>query len=105
MNIELRMTEAVRDCIRAAIKEADGNEIFFTGTIDQTGIVVSVLPAARGNRISVPVHTAFSQDAHVLIHNHPSGNLTPSQADLSVASYASERAQGFYIVDNDVSSV
>ncbi len=41
----------------------------------------------------------------MLIHNHPSGVLYPSDADLAIASDCSENAQGFYIVNNEVSDV
>ncbi|HTY20097.1 MAG TPA: helicase C-terminal domain-containing protein, partial [Geobacteraceae bacterium] len=36
----------------------------------------------------------------VVIHNHPSGLLTPSQADLDVASILGNQGVGFYIIDN-----
>ena len=39
------------------------------------------------------------------MHNHPSGNLTPSDADLNIASQAAESGLGFYIVNNDVTDV
>ncbi len=89
----------------AAIEEAGGNEVFFTGLINEKGVVVSVSADARGNEFSVPVNFTQARKNSVLIHNHPSGNLKPSGADLGVASECSERAQGFYIVNNDVSDV
>ncbi len=84
---------------------AGGNEVFFTGMIDAEGQVISVAAAARGNVDTVPVNLAQARAASVLIHNHPSGALYPSDADLMVASDASEKAQGFYIINNDVSDV
>lgn len=105
MEINRRFSPEVREEMRREIFEAGGNEVFFTGIIDSDGKIVSVKACARGNSNTVPVNFAESRVASVLIHNHPGGNLHPSDADLMVASDASEKAQGFYIVNNDVSEV
>ncbi len=91
--------------MKDVIKQAYGNEVFFAGKINAEGIVVSIEVGSRGSSNTVPVQFELARKYDVLIHNHPSGNLTPSNADLSVASHAAECAQGFYIVDNDVTSV
>lgn len=104
-NIQDYFSAEVVAQIRAAVKEAGGNEVFFSGKIDENGTVVSVVAAAKGNAHSVPVHFTEARNGHVLIHNHPSGNLVPSDADISVASVASENAQGFYIVNNECSEI
>ena len=105
MEINRRFSTAVRIEMKRQIEEAGGNEVFFTGIIDSEGTVISVAACARGNSDSVPVNFTASRSASVLIHNHPSGFLQPSDADLMVASDASEKAQGFYIVNNDVTDV
>ncbi|QTQ13670.1 helicase [Treponema parvum] len=105
MDITERFSDAVIAVMREAILNAGGNEVFFTGAIDSKGLVVSVTAAARGNERSVPVNLNEMRECSVLIHNHPNGILLPSEADLGVASHASENAQGFYIVNNDVNSV
>ena len=84
---------------------ADGNEVFFSGMINETGMVISVTAASRGDEHSVPVNYAEARKGAVLIHNHPSGNLHPSGADLQIAANCAENAQGFFIVNNDVSDV
>lgn len=91
--------------MKEEIKAAGGNEVFFVGKINEDSVVVSVKAFARGNINSVPVNFHASYEASVLIHNHPSGNLHPSEADLSIASDCSERAQGFYIINNDATDV
>lgn len=105
MDITKRFTEQVIAVMQEAIQNADGNEVFFAGKIDTTGIVIEVSAAARGNEHSVPVNFSQMRECAVLIHNHPNGILRPSNADLGVASNASENAQGFYIINNDVSDV
>jgi ATP-dependent DNA helicase DinG len=49
---------------------------------------------------AIMVATSFGD---VVIHNHPSGQLTPSHADVEIASLLGNQGVGFYIVDNDVS--
>ena len=105
MEINRRFSPAVLDEMRRQIESAGGNEVFFTGQIDADGMVVSVSAGSRGNSGSVPVNSAAAREAAVLIHNHPGGNLLPSDADLLAAGDASGRAQGFYIVNNEVSDV
>ena len=105
MEINRRFSLEVRQEMRRQIEMAGGNEVFFAGIINAEGVVISVQAGSRGNSDSVPVNFSFAREASVLIHNHPSGNLQPSDADLMVASDASEKAQGFYIVNNAVSEV
>ena len=105
MEINRRFSLEVRQEMKRQIEMAGGNEVFFAGIINAEGIVISVQAGSRGNSDSVPVNFSFAREASVLIHNHPSGNLHPSDADLMVASDASEKAQGFYIVNNAVTEV
>lgn len=105
MQINRRFSDNARQEMRARIEEAGGNEVFFAGQINEEGIVVSVSVGSRGSKDSVPVNFSQKRTCSVLIHNHPSGMLQPSDADLLVASDCSENAQGFYIVNNQVSQV
>ena len=105
MEINRRFSLEVRQEMKRQIEMAGGNEVFFAGIINAEGSVISVQAGSRGNSDSVPVNFSFAREASVLIHNHPSGNLHPSDADLMVASDASEKAQGFYIVNNAVTEV
>lgn len=72
--------QAILD-MRAAIVETGGNEVFFLGRTDENRIVVEVEPLARGNRDAVAAIMIATSFGDVVIHNHPSGNLTPSQAE------------------------
>jgi ATP-dependent DNA helicase DinG len=86
--------------LRAAIAETGGNEVFFLGRTDETKLVVEVEPLARGNRDAVAAILVAASFGDVVIHNHPSGALTPSSADLDVASILGNQGVGFYIIDN-----
>jgi ATP-dependent DNA helicase DinG len=95
----------VIDYIANAIQEAGGNEVFVTGILDGEGVLVEASVAARGHESAVPVIQSAVDSAEVLVHNHPSGILRPSDADLDIASRVAEAGLGFYIVNNDVSEV
>ena len=105
LNINKYFTNDVIFSLQDAIAEADGNEVFFTGTLNSEGLVSSVKVGARGMEHSVPVHQHDARTAEVLIHNHPSGVLVPSGADLGVAEKSAANGTGFYIINNDVSAV
>ena len=103
--IEDLFSSSVIKYIRSEIASSNENEVFFVGEINHDGKVTSVSVGSRGNLHSVPVNQDLKRKGNVLIHNHPGGNLTPSDADLSVAAVSSENAQGFYIINNDVTEI
>ena len=105
MKVSKYFSEQAIDYMKNAIAEANGNEVFFTGLLDENMLVDTVKAGSRGNEHTVPVNFSDERKGQVLIHNHPSGNLTPSGADLAVASRASEDAKGFYIINNDVTDI
>ena len=91
--------------LRAAIQEAGGREVFCVGNAGAGGLVHEVTIAARGNRHAVAVLAPYVDGADLLIHNHPSGELEPSAADLAVAGYVGDQGKGFCIVDNEVTRI
>ena len=100
-----RLSPKVCSYIEKEIREAGGNEVFVVGNLNAEGIVVEAFAAARGHESAVPVIQAAADRAEVLIHNHPSGVLRPSDADLAVASRAAASGLGSYIVNNSVTEV
>jgi ATP-dependent DNA helicase DinG len=105
MDVFERFSNPVLTKMKSEINQAQGNEVFFSGIINEAGVVISVTAAARGNKSAVIVQPDEQRKASVLIHNHPSGYLIPSEADLIIADTAARNVQGFYIVNNDVSDV
>lgn len=95
-------TPEVVSTLRNAIKEANGNELFAVGQLDDNDVVASVSVVARGSRSAVPALDRAVSSGEVVIHNHPSGDLTPSEADLRVASRLGNQGIGFIIVNNKV---
>ncbi|MBI4976679.1 MAG: DEAD/DEAH box helicase [Spirochaetes bacterium] len=88
-----------------AIVNADGNEVFFGAVLNDQALVSYIEVLARGNRTSVPVLINASLEFDLVIHNHPTGNLTPSDADVGIASELGNAGVGFVIIDSAVSAV
>lgn len=100
--LEAILAPAVQETIRREIHAAGGNEVFFFGEVDDEGVVARVELMARGNEGAVPALVSKAPGFDVAIHNHPSGNLLPSDADLQIAHHLAEEGLGFLIVDNEV---
>jgi ATP-dependent DNA helicase DinG len=99
-----RFSQPGLDALRGAIEEAAGNEVFALATLED-GAITDVRILARGHSSATPALLQVPRPGEVVVHNHPSGNLQPSDADLSVASALGNRGVGSYIVDNQVRRV
>jgi ATP-dependent DNA helicase DinG len=88
--------------MRAAIRLAGGREVCFVCALDDDAVIRTARVAARGDVQSVLALPGFAQPGEMLVHNHPSGVLDPSEADYEVAARIHLDGIGFGIVDNDV---
>ena len=94
-------TPSARNYIAEEIKKNEEGEVFFTGKTNDEGKIEKVEAKSWGNEectVAVDVPSGY-----VVIHNHPSGILTPSNQDLNIAAYLSRNGVGFFIVNNDCS--
>ena len=98
-------SDDVISSIRINVQEATGNEVFFVGSFNGGAVIDEVMVVARGNSYAVPAVIDAVRPGDVVIHNHPSGDLTPSAEDLQIASVLGNEGVGFYIVNNSVSEV
>jgi ATP-dependent DNA helicase DinG len=98
--METHFTADCRALMRHEIAEASGNEVFFIGRCNVDGIVWEAQAIARGTKQAVPAILARAACGDVVVHNHPSGDLTPSAADMEIASVAGNQGIGFAIIDN-----
>lgn len=101
---EIYLEPGVIEHMRREIAAAAGNEVFFRGAL-AAGWVVEVEVLARGNQEMTPALSRQVKPGEVVIHNHPSGNLMPSDADLRVASVFGAGDIAFFIVNNSVTLV
>jgi ATP-dependent DNA helicase DinG len=98
-------TEEAIAALHGAIHEAGGAEVFFFGRADDRGLIAEVEVAGRGNDGAAPAVLSRGQGMDVAIHNHPSGVLEPSDADLGVAARGGDMGLGFAIISNDARRV
>lgn len=91
--------------MRLEISKSGGNEVFFRGIPDGEGIVSEVEVIARGNSSSVAALLNMMRKNEVIIHNHPSGVLIPSDEDVSISSMYGEVGGASYIVNNAVDDI
>jgi len=80
-----RLAPAVRDRIRGEIAAAHGREGSFVASCDGDGVIVAAAVVARGTVDAVLALPGAARRGEMLLHNHPSGVLEPSGADLAVA--------------------
>lgn len=93
------------DFMLREILDARGNEVFFVGKGISGETLSELRVVARGNSFSVPAILKSVNAGDILIHNHPSGDLTPSDADMLVASASGERGAAFFIINNSVDNL
>src|SRR5688572_1408122 len=100
-----RIAKSAGAAMRAAIKLAGGREVCFVTQLDEHGCVCAARVVSRGDVRSVIALPGVAQRGEMLLHNHPTGELEPSEADLDVAARMHDGGIGFGIIDNDARSL
>ncbi|MFQ5551484.1 MAG: helicase C-terminal domain-containing protein, partial [Gemmatimonadales bacterium] len=72
----------------------------FVARLDGDGRIVSARAVARGTVDCVLALPGVARKGDMVLHNHPSGLLEPSHADLSVAAQMHDSGVGFGIINN-----
>jgi ATP-dependent DNA helicase DinG len=91
--------------MRAAIRLTGGREVCFVCTLDEEGVIRTARVVSRGDAESVIALPGFAQRGEMMVHNHPSGLLEPSDPDIEIAARMHEEGVGFGIIDNDASEL
>jgi ATP-dependent DNA helicase DinG len=73
--------------------------------MDRDGVITGARVVARGNVDMVLALPAGASRGEILLHNHPSGVLEPSAADLNVAAHLHDAGVGFGILNNDATEL
>lgn len=100
-----RFSEETELLIRELISEYDGGEIFFGCHVDEEEVIFNVNPICYGNEEMVLAPYEIAEKYNAVLHNHPSGNVQPSSADMQYASQLKNQGIGFFITNNDVSKI
>lgn len=96
----LRLAEEAAEIMRVEIRRAEGREVTFLAEVDTERRLCRPRAVARGNRTAVLAASREASQGSVMVHNHPSGDLDPSDADLATAALLYESGVGSAIVDN-----
>jgi ATP-dependent DNA helicase DinG len=91
--------------IQDEVRRAGGREVTFLAEVGPNRTLTNARAVARGNRSAVLAVARDADEGSVILHNHPSGVLEPSDADLAVAATLYEEGLGSAIVDNEASSI
>ena len=98
---DLTLSPEAAERIRAEVLKAGGREVCFLARINEAREVVEPRAVARGNKAAVLAVARGAEEGGLMIHNHPSGDLEPSDADLGVAARLYEEGLGSAITDNE----
>lgn len=99
-SIPLRLAPEAARAVRDEVARAGGREVSFLAEVTEDRVVVNPRAVARGNRSAVLAVAREAPEGGVMIHNHPSGVLEPSDADLAVAARLHDEGLGTAIVSN-----
>ncbi|HEU5304886.1 MAG TPA: helicase C-terminal domain-containing protein [Gemmatimonadales bacterium] len=100
-----RIAPGVRAYLAGEISAAGGREVCFVVQMDRDGVVVAARAVARGTAEMVLALPGGACRGDVVLHNHPSGVLEPSGADLNVAVRLHDGGIGFGILSNDATEL
>jgi len=97
---------SVHHSLSEEINNADGREIFVQARLNKEQTLFrEVKVLARGNYSMAPAVINNLSSGEMVIHNHPSGDLTPSAADIRLASRLGQNGIGFAIINNSVTDI
>jgi ATP-dependent DNA helicase DinG len=100
-----RIAPGIRAYLASEISAAGGWEVCFVAQMDRDGVITGARVAARGTADMVLALPGGAARGDVVLHNHPSGVLEPSGADLNVAVRLHDAGVGFGILNNDASEL
>jgi ATP-dependent DNA helicase DinG len=96
----LQLAPQAAERVRRDIARAGGREVCFLAAVNAERVVIDPRAVSRGNHEAVLAAARASDGGGLMIHNHPSGVLEPSEADLAVAARLWEEGWGSAITDN-----
>ncbi len=100
-----RIPTATREYLAREIADAGGREVCFVASVDPDGTLREARAIARGTPEMVLALPGVARRGEMLLHNHPTGQLEPSHADLNVAARLHDAGIGFGILANDAGTL
>lgn len=103
--VPLSLSPEAASRLRGEIERAGGREVCFLADVDEDRVVRAPRAVARGNFEAVLVAARDANEGSVMLHNHPSGLLEPSDADMRVAALLYDQGIGTAIIDNEATDL
>lgn len=100
-----RIAPGIRAYLGSEISLAGGREVCFVAQMDRDGVISGARTLARGTADMVLALPGGACRGEVLLHNHPSGLLEPSAADLNIAARLHDAGVGFGILNNSATDL
>ena len=97
----VHLNEYDRQYLKDTIDQAGGCEVLSAALCVAPDTYSDVRILARGTVDSAPAIIKSLRPGEVLLHNHPSGKIRPSDPDLGVADICGKSGIGFAIHNND----
>ncbi len=100
MKIKYTIIEDVQKHISTAVDSNYGQEVFFGAVFGNENQLISVEPICFGTEDQVFSPPELARKFNAVLHNHPGGDLRPSDQDMTMANYLKNEGIGFFIVNN-----
>ena len=100
-----RIPPDVRNYLAHEIDQAGGREVCFVASVAKDGRLLEARAVARGTPDMVLALPGIARRGEMVLHNHPTGLLEPSHADLNVAARFHDAGIGFGILDNEAAAL
>jgi len=100
MNPDYSFNENISIKLKNIIRDYNGGEIFFGCKVTDS-LINDIEPICYGNDEAVLAPYEIAKKFNAILHNHPSGDLKPSDNDLYYANYLINEGIGFFITDNE----
>ena len=100
-----RIAPGIRAYLANQISLAGGREVCFVAQIDRDGVITGARALARGTADMVLALPGGACRGEAVLHNHPSGLLEPSGADLNIAARLHDAGVGFGILNNSATDL
>ena len=97
----LTLAPETAETIRREVERAGGREVCFVAQVEADATVTGARAVARGSREAVLAAARDAPEGSLVVHNHPSGVLEPSAADLAVAERLYQEGHGTALTDNE----
>ncbi|MGL5904432.1 MAG: ATP-dependent helicase, partial [Cetobacterium sp.] len=106
MNIEEKISLDAISKMKMEIEKENGKEMLFRGIPNDVGVIVDIKILTKAKKYTLPTILRKMKKEEVIIFNHSSKHLHPTDGEVEVAANYSTKLDGAaYIVDNSLTEL